>query len=69
MNRHRVCLDCENRHIGCHSACEWYIEECKQLAEEKQKKLDATLGERELAAYIRERSIKTYWKWKRNHKK
>lgn len=31
------CKDCQKRHIGCHSECEDYIQECKERAEKNEK--------------------------------
>lgn len=36
----KCCKDCTERHIGCHSECDKYIQE-KQLLEEEKKKMKA----------------------------
>lgn len=64
-----VCLRCKERHIGCHSTCERYLEECRLAEEEKERIRKATVGDREMAELITAQRIKQYNYWRRKHKK
>lgn len=45
MKQHTVCLLCKERVVGCHATCERYIEEGKQIAEERERIRKMKLGD------------------------
>ena len=47
------CKDCKERHEGCHSTCEQYINECKEREARKAKIRDKEKAERLWHDYLR----------------
>lgn len=61
------CMDCDKRHLGCHSVCEQYkqfVEE-KNAINEKRKKINNTIAD---CVAIRQHKIEMLSKKKRPHK-
>lgn len=61
--RKNQCLDCKDRHVGCHSTCKKYIEfraQCDKDLEERSKrnKLEAALYDLQDSRYSSSRSIR-----------
>lgn len=49
------CKDCKERHEGCHSTCEQYINECKEREARKAKIREKEKAERLWHDYLRSR--------------
>lgn len=47
MQMNSVCKDCKERTVGCHSTCERYIKVKTQYEEEKSRRREKELYERE----------------------
>lgn len=58
-----VCYRCDNRHVGCHSKCERYLQEVETNSKEKKKLRDRKAAEN----YISEYAVKTREKYLRKY--
>ena len=58
------CLDCKNRHVGCHSDCDDYIAQREKVDKKKAAMEEKKLFDR----YNREAKHSKYWYKKQNAK-
>lgn len=61
------CMDCDKRHLGCHSVCEQYKQFVKEkdAINEKRKKINNTIAD---CVAIRQHKVEMLSKKKRPHK-